>query len=70
MAEKPSRAIPHSFVQVMDILANHDVRVGQMYDNVFSQIRSEGKDPFYIENGELEKYFWDYLTKMGINPFE
>ena len=70
MANKLSRAIPHSLVQVMDILAAHDLRVGQMYDNVFIQIRSDGKDPFYIENNELEKYFWDYLTKMGINPFE
>ena len=69
MANKPSRSIPHSLVQVMDILAAHDLRVGQMYDNVFSQIRSDGKDPFYVENDELEKYFWDYLTQNGINPF-
>jgi hypothetical protein len=70
MANKLNRTIPHSFVQVMDTLAAHDLRIGQMYDNIFAQIRSDGKDPFYIENDELEKYFWDYLTKMGINPFE
>jgi hypothetical protein len=69
MANKPNREISKSFHQAMDLLAKKDIRLGQMFDNVFAMVRAKGKDPFYIENDELEKFFWKEMMNAGINPF-
>ena len=36
-------------------------RFGQLMENVFSMIISEGKDPFYLEENEMLSYFERYL---------
>lgn len=65
-----NRQIPFTFIKVMTILASNDLRVGQMFDNIFAEIRNDGKDPFYIENKDLEDYFWKYMSDHNIKPFE
>lgn len=34
-----------------------DLRFGQLIDMIFNTINSEGKDPFYLEEDEIIKYF-------------
>lgn len=38
-----------------------DWRFGQLVENVFSMIRGEGRDPFFLEENELLSYFEKYL---------
>lgn len=38
-----------------------DWRFGQLVENVFNAIRSNGKDPFYLEENEMLSYFEKYL---------
>ena len=64
-----SRNIPNVLLSIMHHLSEKDMRIGQMFDNVFCYIRSKGKDPFYVENGELISFFLEYLNESGINPF-
>ena len=38
-------------------MASKGLRLGQMFYCVLEKIRRDGKDPFYVENDEFEKYF-------------
>lgn len=67
---KSSREIPVAITQIMDMLARRNMRVGQMFENLFDYMRSMGTDPFYVENDKLVKWFYDYLHSVGINPFD
>jgi len=65
---KTNRAIDPAIFQSMKLIAKKDLRVGQMFDNVFAQIREDGRDPFYIENDIMLIYLLDYLygTKVVV----
>ena len=52
-----NRNIPDRFFELMQTLAKKDLRIGQMFDNVFKKIEYDGKDPYYLENDELLTYF-------------
>jgi len=69
MAKKPSREIPTSLTFIMNDLSRKDMRVGQMFSNLFYFIRSKGKDPFYVENEEMVGLFLESLADSGYNPF-
>lgn len=38
-----------------------DWRFGQLLFNIFVQIKSEGKDPFYVEDDAMIKYIEEYI---------
>lgn len=59
------RKVSRSFHQILDLLAEKDLRIGQVFDNIFAHIREEGSDPFYIENDYLENYLWEYLDRYS-----
>lgn len=53
------RTTPHAILEGIKVATEcHDLRVGQLFDNLFAKIREDGKDPFYIENDELAEYLW------------
>ena len=54
---KLDRTIQPSLAIKIKEMANKDLRLGQMMYCVFEKIKHDGKDPFYIENDELEWYF-------------
>jgi len=70
MADKPNREIPKALLMIMTNLSRRDMRVGQMFSNLFDLIRSQGKNPFYVENDELLKLFFEYINRSGMNPFD
>jgi hypothetical protein len=41
------------------------LRFGQAVDNIFHLIRQDGKDPFYVEDEEMEKYFDQFVRKFA-----
>ena len=55
--EKLNREIQSSLEGKIKKLASKDLRLGQMFVCVFEKIVRDGKDPFFVENSELEKYF-------------
>ena len=55
--KKLNRKINPSLFSKMHTMASKDLRLGQMMCCVFTRIKQDGKDPFYIENDEMEKYF-------------
>lgn len=40
-----------------------DWRFCQLISNIFGQIRSEGKDPFFIEDDSMVEYIEQYIEK-------
>lgn len=40
-----------------------DWRFGQLLFNIFVQIKSEGKDPFYVEDDAMIKHIEEYIEK-------
>jgi len=66
---KTNREIPNALMLIMNDLSRRDMRIGQMFDNLFCYIRSKGTDPFYVENDKLVEWFLEYLNESGINPF-
>jgi hypothetical protein len=61
--KKLDRTIPTDFIEKMNELAKKDLRIGQMFEIIFAIIKSEGKDPFYVENAEMLIYFDNYCKK-------
>lgn len=49
--------------ELANIWANNvqDWRFGQMICNVFGQMASDGRDPFFPEEDEMIKYFRNYF---------
>jgi hypothetical protein len=41
-----------------------DWRFGQLLFNIFVQIKSEGKDPFYVEDDAMIKYIEEYIDTL------
>lgn len=39
-----------------------DMRFGQLIESLFLFIKSEGKDPFYVEEKEMELYIKEYFS--------
>ena len=40
-----------------------DWRFGQLMMNVLGKMQSEGRDPFFPEEDEMIKYFWNYFKR-------
>lgn len=59
--KKLDRTIPTDFIEKMNELAKKDLRIGQMFEIIFNIIKSEGKDPFYVENDEMLIYIKNLL---------
>lgn len=38
-----------------------DLRFGQLFFNIFVQIKNEGKDPFYLEDDSMIKRIEQYI---------
>lgn len=54
---KQDRSIPTELLTHMETLAGLDQRVGQVFENIRSMIKCDGKNPFFIENDEMAQYF-------------
>ena len=50
--------------ELADLWVNNapDWRFGQLICNVFGEMASDGRDPFFPEEDEMIKYFKDYFT--------
>lgn len=55
----------YKFCNEFDVLwgMHPDLRFGQLVEIVFSRIKADGKEPFFIEEDEMIKYFKEYLNK-------
>lgn len=38
-----------------------DLRFGQLVESLFLYIRSKGKDPFYLEEAEMQNYIKEFF---------
>jgi hypothetical protein len=61
MPVKPE-TVPAQIYQIIHKQSQDGLRVGQIFENAFSLIRKDGKDPFYISNGELLTYLEEKKT--------
>lgn len=61
-----NREIPDDLITLMNYLAKNDLRVGQMFEVIFSKIKKDNLEPFYVENDVLLKYFQDFIKEDEI----
>ena len=45
--------------------AGKGLRIGQLLDNIFFELREEGIDPFYMEDSELVRYVHRYVERLN-----
>jgi len=58
-----NRAIPDDFYKLLKKAAKEDLRIGQLFCNLNSEIELKGKSMFYIENNELVDYLKKYINQ-------
>ena len=66
----PDRKIDPRVYEIMELLASKDLRIGQMFDNIFATIRDRHSlDPFYMENEQFLACMDEYLSMANNGLF-